>query len=102
MQILKPIPLKDRKPVHSGRYFVKFYGGFRQGKNWLPLKQIFGKTDNDQIEFWYKDLTLPAPKDVELIVGDKLPPGLNPRERELILQGASMAAELIHEIIDRA
>lgn len=99
LKILKPIRLQLRKPLRSGRYPLKFFGGMTKSKNWIADKREFGRCDNSQVEFWYEEVSVPSTEDMHFIIADQLPPQISPQEKELILKGARMATEFIHGIL---
>lgn len=102
MVVLKPVDFKERTPVKAGRYLIQLYGGHICVKRWIPRSLEFSRMENPLIEKWYKEVILPDPNDLHFIMDDKVPKHLHFRERELILQGARMAAEYLHELLGKS
>lgn len=102
IRILKPVPIRERKPLKTARYVIEFFSGLIQVKTWRGWDQRFKTLDPDGIKHWYKFIELPSVEDMEYIVGDAVPPGAHEREKELMIKGARIAMQNLLDIIEKA
>lgn len=102
MEILKPVFLRDRKPLNGDRYAIRLFGGLLTVRRWSIGRATFARMDDTVVEKWYQEINLPSPEDMHFIIDSKIPPGAHEKERELIQRGSRMAVEYLYELIKKA
>ena len=99
IKVLVPIKLTERKPLHSGRYPIKFYSGMLQAKRWIPAKNEFGRVDEALVDAWYDEVEFPSGDDLLAIAKDDIPKQTHPDRVALLLEGMKIMARHYENIL---
>lgn len=104
LKILKEIKFIDRKPLYAGRYVIRKYSGKLWVDFWWARTQNWAKLAKESsIDVWYLEVPLPDEQTVEQMVSDsKIPSHVSYAERQILLRGARLGAEVMREYIERA